>query len=198
LDTLGLERVVLGGHSFGGMLTFYLATHFAKRVSKLVIIDAAPSFHPNARELIQPGIDRLGKVFPSWDTYLQAMKQMPFWDGWWDATIERLYQADVQINEDGTVQARSRPEAIAEAMDKLLSEPWPQYVAAIQQPVLLLNASGPYGPPGTPPVLPPEQARAAVAMLTNGRYVEIPGNHWTLLFGPNAQRTVEAITAFAG
>lgn len=196
LDALGLAQVVLGGHSFGGLLTFYLAAHHPERVTKLVIMDAAPTFHPNVRELIKPGIDRLGQVFPSWEAYLQTMQHMPFWSGWWDPLIENFYQADVQIAKDGTVRARSRPEAMLEALDQALSEPWEQHIAKIQQPALLLNATGAYGPPGTPPVLPPAQAQAAAKTLAAGRYLEIPGNHWTMLFGLNARRTVEAILSF--
>ena len=196
LDTLGFQQVVLGGHSFGALLTFYLAAHYPERVTKLVLIDAAASLHPRVRDLIKPSLDRLGKIVPSWDAYLQAMKQAPYFNGWWDPTIESYYRADVQINADGTVQSRSRPGAIAEALDKVLEEPWHQHLAKIHQPAILLNALGPFGLPGTPPVLPYEQAQETVKALKNCRYVEIPGNHMTMLFGKGAQRMVEAITEF--
>jgi pimeloyl-ACP methyl ester carboxylesterase len=39
-DTLGLERVDLVGHSFGGMVAAELAATFPQRVRKLVLIDA--------------------------------------------------------------------------------------------------------------------------------------------------------------
>lgn len=196
LDAIDLDRVILGGHSFGGLLTFYITAHQPERVSKLVIIDAAGSMHPRTRELIQPSVDRLGKVFPSWEAYLQAMQEMPFFSGWWDPAIESFYRADVQINEAGAVQARSRPEVIIEAVDRALAEPWKQHLATIGQPTLLLNAPGPYGPPGTPPVLPRVQAQATVRALANGRYIEIPGNHMTMLYGEGAQCIVEAISTF--
>jgi pimeloyl-ACP methyl ester carboxylesterase len=198
LDTLDLDQVILGGHSFGGLLTLYIAAHQPERISKLVIIDAGGSMHPRARELIQPSIDRLGKILPSWEAYLQAMKQMPFFEGWWNPTIESYYQADVHTNADGTVQPRSRPEAIIEAVDKALTEPWAQHLALIRQPALLLNSLGAYGLAGAPPLLPLEQAQATVKALANCRYVEIPGNHMTMLFGQGAQRMVEAITDFIG
>jgi pimeloyl-ACP methyl ester carboxylesterase len=196
LDALELRQVVLGGHSFGGLLSIYMAARHPERVSKLVIIDAAGSMHPQVRELIKPSVDRLGKVLPSWEAYLEAMKQMPFYQGWWDPTIESYYRADVEIRTDGTVKPRSRPEAIIEAVDKALTEDWAQHLTAIRQPVLLLNAPGSFGPPGTPPVLPREQAMDTVNMLSEGRYVEIPGNHMTMLFGEGAQRIVEAVLAF--
>ncbi|HVN72642.1 MAG TPA: alpha/beta hydrolase [Desulfomonilia bacterium] len=196
LDALELRQVVLGGHSFGGLLSIYMAAQNPERVSKLVIIDAAGSMHPQVRELIKPSVDRLGKVLPSWEAYLEAMKQMPFYQGWWDPAIESYYRADVEIRSDGTVKPRSRPEAIIEAVDKSLAEDWAQHLKAVRQPVLLLNAPGPYGPPGTPPVLPREQAMDTVNMLSDGRYVEIPGNHMTMLFGEGAQRIVEAVLDF--
>lgn len=196
LDALGLRQVVLGGHSFGGLLALYMAARYPERVGKLVIIDAAGSFHPQVRELIQPSLERLGTVLPSWDAYLSAVKRMPFYQDWWDPTIESYYRADVEIRDDGTVKPRSRPEAISQALDQVLAEDWPGHLTAIRQPMLLLNALGAYGPPGTPPVLPREQALETIAAVPDGRYVEVPGNHMTMLFGEGAQRMVEAILGF--
>ena len=98
MNALGLGRVVLGGHSFGGLLSIYMASRHPDRVDKLVLIDAAGSMHPRVRELIKPSVDRLGKVLPSWDAYLEAMKQMPFFQGWWDPAIESYYRADVRVH----------------------------------------------------------------------------------------------------
>jgi pimeloyl-ACP methyl ester carboxylesterase len=196
LDSLEFKKVVLGGHSFGALLTYYISAHYPERVDKLVLMDAAASLHPRVRELIKPSLDRLGRILPSWEAYLQAMKQAPQFNGWWDPAIESYYRADVKINADGTVQARSRPENIAEALDKVLEEPWHQHLAKIKQPAILLNALGGYGPPGTPPVLPYEQAQETVRALKDCRYVEIPGNHLTMLYGEGAKRMVEAITDF--
>ncbi|MES2208267.1 MAG: alpha/beta hydrolase [Pseudomonadota bacterium] len=196
LDALGLEKVVLGGHSFGGLLSLYMSAHYPNRISKLIIIDAAGSLHPAVRELIQPGINRLGKVMPSWFTYLETMKEMPYYQGWWDSTIESYYRADVQIGEDGTVKPRSRPEAIIEAIDKALTEDWAHHIKAITHPLLLLNALGAYGLPGTPPLLPKAQALETVNAVADGHYVEIYGNHMTMLFSVGAHQIVKAIQEF--
>jgi hypothetical protein len=83
-----------------------------------------------------------------------------------------------------------------EAVEKALAEDWAQHLAAVKQPMLLLNALGPFGPPGSPPILPREQALETVQAVTAGRYVEVPGNHMTMLFGAGAQQIVEAIIAF--
>lgn len=197
LDQLGINQVVMCGHSFGGMLTFYLAANYPDRVAKLVAIDAANGLiNKNSRALIKPSLDRLGKTVPSWEIYLEAMKSAPFFYEWWDPTIESYFRADAEIREDGTVKPRSRPGNIEEAMDKAEQEDWDAHIARIHQPALLLHAPGPYGPPGTAPIVPLRQAKATAEELANCRYVEVPGNHMTMLFGESARLIVEGISEF--
>ena len=64
LDSLGLEQVLLGGHSFGGLLTYYIAANFPERVSKLVVLDAGVVFNPRIQELLMPTLSRLGRFIP--------------------------------------------------------------------------------------------------------------------------------------
>jgi pimeloyl-ACP methyl ester carboxylesterase len=197
LDALEIERVVIGGHSFGGLLTFYLAANFPGRVSKLVVIDAAAKLvNSQTRELIKPSLDRLGQRSPSWETYIEVIKRAPYFDSWWDPAIESYFRADVQFNEDGSVQPRSRPENIAEAIDKAEREDWDSHLAAIKQPTLLLCAHGGYGPPGALPIVSHEQAQATARALPHCHYVEAPGNHFTMLYGAGARRAVESIIEF--
>jgi len=197
LDSLGIHQGVICGHSFGGLLALYLAAHYPERFAKLVVIDASITLvNQTSRDLIKPSLERLGKTLPSWEAYLETMKKAPSFYQWWDPAIESYFRADVQINEDGTARARSRPENIAEAIDKAEQEDWIEHAARIRQPALLLHARGAYGFPGTPPIVPLEQAMAMAATLADCRYVEIPGNHMTMLFGEGAHRIVEAVTEF--
>jgi pimeloyl-ACP methyl ester carboxylesterase len=197
LDTLGLQQVILGGHSFGGVVAIYMAGQFPERISKIVLIDAAAWIPPTGgREQIKPVLDRLGKVWPSWEVFIDAMKQMPFYQNFWDPAIEKYYRADVEIREDGTVKSRILPEAIIESMEMGQKENYKQHLARVKQPILLLNSLGSFGPHGAPPMLPRERAMETVNAAKNGRYVEVPGNHMTMLFGEGAERIVEEITAF--
>ncbi|MBZ0318797.1 MAG: alpha/beta hydrolase [Anaerolineae bacterium] len=196
LELLGIQQVIMGGHSFGALLTLYIAAHHPERIRKMIIIDGAAKLHPRVRELIQPSLNRMGRVFASWDEYIKIIKQNPAFHGWWDPTIESYYRADVQTNADGTVQSRLYKEGILEATDKALEEPYSEYVSRIDKPAILLNALGAYGPEGTPPVLPHEQAQETVQAIKNCRYVEIPGNHITMLFGDSAKIVVDTITQF--
>ncbi len=196
LDVLGLEQVVLGGHSFGGLLTYYIAANFPQRVSRLVAMDAGVVFHPRTRELLLPTLSRLGQVVDSWEAYRAQVRQLPFWGGLWDSAIESFYRADVRINHDNTVQTHATLQVIIEASTKGAEEPWEAHIRAIKQPALLINANGPYGLADAPALLPRELAQQTVDLLADCRYVEVPGNHMTMLFGENAAPTTNAILEF--
>jgi pimeloyl-ACP methyl ester carboxylesterase len=198
LDALELPQVILGGHSFGGLLTIYLAAHHPERFSKLVVIDAAARMHPDTMELIKPSVSRLGKEISSWETYLDTIRQMPFFHEWWEPLIENYFRADVEIKNDGTVISLARPETIMQAAAGLMTENWQLLLSKVHQPLLLLNATGPFGPPGTPPILPRKLAMETVSALPEGHYVEIPTNHITMLFGERAAKMTAAIRSFIG
>jgi hypothetical protein len=45
--------------------------------------------HPTVRDLIKPSLDRLGKPLPSIGTYINAIKNSPYYyDGFWNDQIE--------------------------------------------------------------------------------------------------------------
>ncbi len=195
LDQLGIEKAVLVGHSFGGLLSVYLAATHPERVSCMVIMDAG-LLHPNVRELIGPSVERLGKPVASWETYMAAVKAQPAYNGWWDERMDAYYRADVEIRPDGTVMPLSSPAAIAEATDKALGLPWAELFAQANVPAILINAPGPFGPPGTAAIQPEEQGRLTASLLPDCAYVKVDGNHMTMLYGDPARQIVEAIRRF--
>jgi pimeloyl-ACP methyl ester carboxylesterase len=198
LDELGLERAVLVGHSFGGMLAFYIAAHHPKRFPRVIVIDAAMAVAtPATRELLAPMLARLGAVVPSWDAYLAAVQNLPYLQGRWEPGLERYFRSYVQTDPDGRVRQLVDPGAILASVDAILAEDWPALLGSIRQPVLLINATDPYGPPGAAPFLPQDQALATVAALADGHYVAVPGNHITMVFGDNARKVAGAIATFA-
>jgi pimeloyl-ACP methyl ester carboxylesterase len=197
MDALDINQAIIGGHSFGGLLTMYLAANYPDRVSKIVVLDAAARLvNPTVIELISPSLERLGKVVASWDVYLTMIKKAPFYQGWWDVTIESYFRADVQINADGSVQARSRPENITEALHGANDEDWFKHLAAIRQPAILIRGTAAFGLSGAPPVVTDEEARETIDLIAGCRYVEVPGNHMTMLYREGARRIVEAISRF--
>ena len=148
-------------------------------------------------EQVQPSLDRLGRVYPSWDEYVALVKSMPYFDeGGWDADVESYFRADVRVRPDGTVQARCRPEHIEEVIQGEFAVDWPALAARITQPTLLLRAPGSFGPPGSPPLLSREDADRTAAAMADCRVVDGVGNHITFVFGPGAQVLTGAIAEF--
>jgi len=196
LDALGLDRVILAGHSFGGYVAIYLASKFPERIEKLIVIDAAITLNPRVNELLKPSLDRLTRVSPSVDAYISEARDAPHLAGFWDAHIEQFFRAEIQENADGTAQSATSASAIGQAMLGLRSEPWLELVKSVKQPVLFLNAVGAYGPPGTPALVEPEYARATADAFPNVRYVVVPGNHMTMVFGPGAAAVNREIERF--
>lgn len=196
MDLLGLERVVLGGHSFGAYVAIYLASRHPDRVEKLIVIDAAITLNPRVGDLLKPSLDRLTRVSPSVDAYLAEARSAPHLDGFWDASIERYFRAEIQENADGTAQSATSASAIAQSMQGLGGESWETLVGSVQQPTLLLNAIGAYGPPGTPALVEAEYARRTADAFPDVRYVVVPGNHMTMVFGKAAVAVLREIDKF--
>ena len=199
LDALAIESVALGGHSFGGLLTLYLAAHHPERVERLVVIDAGAELHPRAAELVGPSVARLGRTWASWEEFQGEMRALPFWRGYWDDAVKGYYRADVEetgVEGEAGVRPRSSLAAIGEAIHKGLGEDWWAHMQRITQPAILLNATDEYGPPGAPPLLPTELAQKTVDALPDCRYVHVPGNHMTMLFGEGARVMTAAIVDF--
>ncbi|HXV16092.1 MAG TPA: alpha/beta hydrolase, partial [Gemmatimonadaceae bacterium] len=67
LDHLGLDKVIMGGHSFGALLSIYLAANYPDRITRVIVIDAAIVFHPDTEKLLKPSLARLARILPSAD-----------------------------------------------------------------------------------------------------------------------------------
>jgi pimeloyl-ACP methyl ester carboxylesterase len=196
LDYLGIERATILGHSFGGLLTIYLAAKHPRRVASLVLLDVAVWILEDTAKLIRVSIDRLTKTFPSADGYIDALKHAPYVDGFWDPMMERYFRAEIETSADGTARARTSAAAIEQVIQAIGREPWGEYVKQISAPSILINGPGAYGPPGAPAIVPAAMARETASSIAGCHYVEVPGNHMTMIFGDNALHVVRAIDEF--
>ncbi|PJF44687.1 MAG: alpha/beta hydrolase [Phototrophicales bacterium] len=194
LERLGCEAVTVAGHSFGGLLTYYLAAKYPQYVDRCIVMDAPADVHEGILDQIQPSLARLEQTWPSFEEYLHYVKAMPYYpDGWWDSALEVYYRADVELLHDGSVKPRSNPDHIRQCAEGTLKVDWHALVSKIAQPVLFLRAPEPFGPPNFPPLVPAEQAQATMKRLKNGTLAEGVGNHITYLFGDNAKLIVQTI-----
>jgi len=195
-DHLKLDRVVLGGHSFGGLLSIFMAARYPDRVSKVIVIDAAIEVHPDVRDMLRASLGRLERVLPSANAYLDQLRVAPYISGMWDEYIEGYYRAEIRVNPDGTAQSMTSSAAIAQALDGAQNEDWQSLVRDVAQPVLLFNATEGYGAPGSPPLVPPDMARMTAQTFRDCTYVPVKANHLTMVFGPNAIKVAARILDF--
>ena len=193
LDALGLSDVIMGGHSYGALLTLYLAAHHPERISKMILLDAAARMHPNTKEMLGPALSRLGQRFDSFDAYLKKVKAAPYLD-FWDEQMESYYRADVEFFEDGSVMPIPKPDHMVQAVNGVLAYPIVDDLKDIKKSALLVNGPGVYTMDAA--LLPEENARETVAMMQHCLYVKVPGNHQTMLYGKGAIAIKEAIFSF--
>ena len=197
MDLVNAEAVMLGGHSFGGLVAAYIAYHYPDRVEKLVLGDAAAQFDANAPELLEPTYQMLEKAHPFEKHFLNAAKMSPVLNGFWDDAIEKAYAALVR-NEGGMVKVWAERDVIDGSRDGVNAESWSDMFKQIELPTLLLNAPEPYGSADANPILPRDFAMATANMMRNGNYIRVVGNHTTMLFGKGAKEMKHAILNFAG
>lgn len=193
LDYLNIEKALLGGHSYGGLLTTYIAANYPDRVEKLIILDAAAEMNPNAPAMLGPTLSRLDKTFPNYETYLAEMKAAPQ-NTFWDKDMESYYKADGFVREDGTVNPYPNLSNIIEVATCVARQPWIETFERVKQPTLLINAVDDYTL--GEPLLPDFKAKETVELMKDAKYVAVDGNHQTMLYGDNAKHIVKAIESF--
>ncbi|MGE0820261.1 MAG: alpha/beta fold hydrolase [Candidatus Nanopelagicales bacterium] len=90
LDHLGLERVVVAGHSMGGLVSVVMADRHADRVERLVLVDGGLPLHPlsgmtpeqTLEATLGPATARLRMTFPTREAYQDFWAAHPaFKDG---------------------------------------------------------------------------------------------------------------------
>lgn len=193
LDELGAKTANFVGHSFGGLLSFYIAAHYPERVEKLVILDAAARMNARAPEMLAYRLASLDVRFPRVQDYFDAVRQAPY-NTFWSEAMQSYYEADLKDHEEGGVTPRPVLANIIKASMGVAQTPWPKLLPNIHAPVLLIHAPEPYTL--DEPLLPEELAAETVHMLPNARMIQVAGNHQTMLYGEGAKQIALAIRTF--
>jgi len=190
LGDLGLQKVVLMGHSLGAYVSLVFAAKYPGRVEKLILMDGGAELAPEQWDrvdlVIKPSLDRLGQVFPSFEAYIENMKQAPILQPWSQA-IEDYFRYESEDVDDG-VRSRIQPDHIQEEIRNIRKEVPSEYYAKITCPVLLVRATdGILSPEDL--VVPEYAAERMITEIPDARRVDIQGtNHYSILLQPNAQR----------
>lgn len=193
LDYLAIDKALLGGHSYGALLSVYMAANYSDRVEKLILLDAAAEMNPNAPAMLGPALSRLDKHFATYDEYLAEMKAAPQ-NTFWDKDMDSYYKADAHLREDGTVKPYPNLSNIIEVATGVAQQPWKETFAMVQQPTLLINAVEDYTM--GEPLLPDFKAKETQELMKDCKYVAVNGNHQTMLYADNAKHIVQSIEHF--
>lgn len=196
MDVLKIDNAILAGHSFGGLITIYLAAHFSNRFLKIVLIDVAAKMNPKIIEMVKPSsTGRLYKNWTNYGEYLTDMKNTPFLKGQWNSKIEDFYLADCIETENG-IEPRSKVEHIQQAIEATQDSNinWTKLICQIKQPTIVINATEPFV--NDQFIVTKQNAVETVNMMLNCTYVPVAGNHVTMLFSEGAKQTVNVINKF--
>jgi pimeloyl-ACP methyl ester carboxylesterase len=197
LDNLGLERPVIMGHSLGAFITLAFAAQYPDRVDRAVLVDGGGDLSADQMGKvfagIKPALDRLGKVFPSAEAYIDLMKQAPYLQPW-SSVMETYCRYELEAVEGG-VRTNINPLHIQEEAINLGKVKASALYTKVNGRMLILRATN--GLLAKDDILLPEDVVERMTReIPHARRVDIPGtNHYSILFQPSALRD-ETLTRF--
>jgi pimeloyl-ACP methyl ester carboxylesterase len=190
MDDQNLERPVLMGHSLGAFISLVFAAKYPRRLDRLILVDGGGKLSEAQMTKvfagIKPSLDRLGKIFPDFESYLVLLKQAPFlWP--WNSFFETYYRYEVEDVEGG-LRSRVHPKHIEEEAGNLKKMDSSQFYKKVMTPTLILRATkGMLSEDDL--VLPADVAERMVGEIPNAKKVDVEGsNHYSILFQPNPMR----------
>jgi pimeloyl-ACP methyl ester carboxylesterase len=193
-DALNLPSVHYIGHSLGAQIGFFFAAIHPRRIGRLVQVDAGGRVPPDALQSIGPSLQRLGRVYPSLDAYLEERRQSPVhtWNPYWEA----YYRYDAEVRPDGTVTPRVPKAAIEEEIMVNMTINTDTLLPRIQAPTLITRATLGTLAPDRGFILPAEEAKRVQGLIKGSRVVDIPDtNHYTITLSEAFTREVLAFLA---
>ncbi|GAA1962014.1 hypothetical protein GCM10009816_24830 [Microbacterium aquimaris] len=102
LDTVGVERATVAGHSMGGFVSVVFAHRYPERVSRLVLVDgglplAVPAGDPDEimAAVLGPTAARLSMRFDDESAYLAFWRAHPAFTGAWETRLEDYFAYDL-------------------------------------------------------------------------------------------------------
>jgi lipase len=202
LDRLGLERVLLAGHSMGASVVARLAADHPDRASGVILVDGAVPLPPlkddqDPDEVLEktlgPALARLGMTFESPERYLEFWRAHPAFRGAWDEDMEAYALADL-AGEPGEMRSVTSAEAArVDGTALLLDEPTRTAVERVRGPVELLRA--PRGLLDDDRLMVPDDALERLLAIRPDIHAELVEdvNHYTILMGHGAPRVAGAI-----
>jgi len=190
LDDLGLDRVILMGHSLGAFISLVFGAKFPDRVEKIILVDGGGDLSEEQMnkvfEGIRPALERLGQIYPSTEDYLGIMKQAPYIQPW-TAEIETYYLYEIEQTEGG-VKTNIDPMHIQEEALNVRQLKIGEFYPDLKCKVLILRATkGLLSPDDI--LLPEDVIEKMIREIPNAEVVNVEGsNHYSIIFQPFEKR----------
>ncbi|MBI4799389.1 MAG: alpha/beta hydrolase [Desulfarculus sp.] len=190
LDGLGLPKAVVMGHSLGAYIGLAFAAWYPDKTAGLILLDGGAELSPpqwvKVAAGIQASVDRLGKVLPSLEAYLDLARRAPY-SRPWNQGLESYFRYDAQVVPGG-VRSRVNPENVAEERVNLAKVSPSQLHPLVKCPVLILRAAkGMLGDDEL--LLPGDALENMLKAMPQARVVDLPdSDHFSLVFQPNPAR----------
>jgi pimeloyl-ACP methyl ester carboxylesterase len=190
LDDLGLDRAVIMGHSLGAFIGLAFAAEYPDRTDRLILVDGGGDLSQEQMDKvfagIKPALDRLGKIFPSAEDYLNKMKEAPYVHPWSPA-IETYYRYEIE-EAAGGVRTNIDPAHIQEEAANIRKLDCAPFYPQLKCKVLILRA--PNGLFSSDDLLLPEEV---INKMTNEipdvRRFDVEGiNHYGIVMQPHEAR----------
>jgi pimeloyl-ACP methyl ester carboxylesterase len=190
LDDQRLERPVLMGHSLGAYISLVFAAKYPRRVDRLILIDGGGKLSDARLDKffasIKPSLERLGKVFPDFESYLAPLKQAPFLKPW-SSFFDIYFRHEVE-KVNGGVRSRTRPEHIDEESENFGKLDASQFYSKVTVPTLILRSTQ-WLSAEDDLLLPQDVAERMVREIPNAKNVDVEGtNHYSIVFQPHKIR----------
>ncbi|MDP5275628.1 alpha/beta fold hydrolase [Chengkuizengella axinellae] len=180
IQKLELNNVILVGHSLGSLIGVNFAVHYKDLLSHLILVDGGVEVDPKVIGTIKPALDRLGKEYNDFQSYLEEMKQNPLLSEW-NEYMDQYYYSDVKHLDNGHVVSKVSKEAVRQEIEGVGNMNLNELHAGIECPTLLLMAQDCFMD-GQTFVVSREKGQELENTIPNSRFVEIEeANHYTII-----------------
>jgi len=196
---LGIDRLVLVGHSLGGRISTLFAARHPRRMAGLVLVDAGPELDARGVSRISTDVERgIDLSFASLAECENALAHA--YPAAQPATLARMARHGMRKREDGRYERKTDPAfhaargqltaAAAEALEKQTTKELWDALAGIPCPALVIRGAA-------SDVLDPDTAeRMAEEVLPNARLALVPRAGHSVMTD-NPEGFSEAVSSFA-
>jgi pimeloyl-ACP methyl ester carboxylesterase len=196
---LGIDRLVLVGHSLGGRISTLFAASHPERMAGLVLVDAGPDLDARGVSRISTDVERsIDRTFASLAECENALAHA--YPAAQPAAIARMARHGMRRREDGRYERKTDPAynaargeltaAAAEALEKKTAKELWEALARIPCPALVVRGAA-------SDVLDPDTAeRMAEEVLPDARLAIVPRAGHSVMTD-NPEGFAEAVASFA-